>query len=407
MKLGLIERRGAGLAHLATLSLIGMLAAGCNRTGAAAPANAAPANAVPPAATAAAVATTVPFVGCAQDGQGGPQPAPAGSPKTVVMDPAAAAKLAYYSAGSTGGVLAPRGWYCFGAYGSDGSQLFVAPMPIRSADVLSTTWNVGGGPAIQVSWHSGDTSGRFEVAKIIARVFPAHMAFAKKVIAEGIEAAGDFPTGAPATDKLTSHGDTVVEFETPANTQGLGTLDSRLTPAANPIDGVAILQGQTPDLAFLAVRLDPSMQALSPSIVRQLEADNLSAPVAPQPAAPPTATAAPPTPSAPTSGVSSPIGVVSAFYAALSQADGATASNFLIPEKRAGPFAAAALSQFYGQMSQPLRLESAEMSGPRTVLVRYSYVYASSRSCNGAANVRTTVVDGQTLIAGIQALNGC
>lgn len=419
MQLGSMESRATRLAGAATLALIGALAAGCNRTGAAAQANAAPANAVPAAPTDTAVATTVPFVGCAQDGQGGPQPAPTGQPKMVVMDPAAAAKLAYYSAG-TGGVLAPRGWFCFGAYGSDGAVLYLAPAQIRSADVLSDTWAAGAGPAIEAAVSTGDTSGRFTVAQIIERVFPAHRAFAQAVIGEGIEPPTQFPPGPFPTDRTVNKGDTVVEYETPAGAQGLGTTFSRLTPAASPIDGAAVLQGQTPDLAFLAVRLTPDLQSLTPAIVQQFEADSAapapaaSAQAQPAPAATDPAVAAdasgdqqPPPNVAPAGDATAPIGVVRAFYTALGAGDGSTAATLVEPQKRSGNYAPAALSRYYGSLSQPLQLLAAQATGPSTVRVRYAFVAAGGRACNGSASVHTAQIGGQTFISGIQALNGC
>ena len=74
-----------------------------------------------------------------------------------------------------------------------------------------------------------------------------------------------------------------MEYETPAGTAGLGTTFSRLRPSPIPIDGAAVLQGPTPDLAFLAVRLTPDLQALTPAIVQQFE---LEAAAAPPPARP-------------------------------------------------------------------------------------------------------------------------
>ncbi len=272
--------RAARPARIVALALAGALAAGCNRTSASA--NAEPANAAPPVVAATAVATTVPFVGCAQDGQGGPQPAPSGQPRTVVMDPAAAARLAWYSAG-TGGVLGPRGWYCFGAYGSNGTSLYVAPVPIQFTDVSADSWPAGSGPAIEAALNYGDTSGRFTVAEAMARVFPARSAFVQAVIAEGIEPQTQFPTGPFPTDRTLTKSATLVEYETPAGAQGLGTTFSRLTPGATPIDGAAALQGQTPDLQFLAVRLTPDQQALVPAIVQQFEADSAAPAPAPAP----------------------------------------------------------------------------------------------------------------------------
>jgi hypothetical protein len=358
--------------------------------------------------------TSVPFVGCAQDGQSGPSPAPSGAAKTAMLDPVSASKLAFYSADGTTGVLAPRGWNCFGDYGSDGALLFVAPIPMQSATVLGQTFAIAG-PGIELAIHSGDTSGRFEVAKVIARLFPAHMSFAQGVIAEGVEPAGDFVTGAPPTDKLTVKGDTVVEFETPGNTQGVGSIFSALSPTADPIDGVAILEGATPDSAVLTVRLTPDMRAMTQMIVQQFETD-AAQPAAgttnAQPASAPAPMAAPAPAPQPVvnnggGGGYAPLTTVGNFYYALGQGDGATASSLVIPQKRGGNYAAGALSNYYGRMLQPLQLQSSSMTGPNSVYVRYTFVAAGGRACNGAANVSTMQIGDQTLISSIQALNGC
>src|SRR5579863_4748134 len=80
------------------------------------------------AALAASVnaSVTVPFVGCASDGQTGPRPAPAGAPKNINVDPALAPRLAWFASQDVS-VLAPRGWSCFERYGSSGALLVVAP----------------------------------------------------------------------------------------------------------------------------------------------------------------------------------------------------------------------------------------------------------------------------------------
>lgn len=117
------------------------------------------------------------FVGCASDGQVGPLEAPSAKSKVMAISAGAAERLAYYKAEYGVGVLAPRGWHCFGTYGSNGATLYVSPDPINAADLLSTSWKGFAGPAIQISVAEGGTSGRFEVAKTIARVFPKHKAF--------------------------------------------------------------------------------------------------------------------------------------------------------------------------------------------------------------------------------------
>src|SRR5208283_3300616 len=95
---------------------------------------------------------------------------------------------------------------------------------------------------------------------------------AQNVIAEGIEPASDFPFGPYPSDKLTERGTNIVEFETPANTVGLGT-DSRLLPNASPIDGVAIITGVDTDLIQLSARVSAKDRDLIPLIVKQVESD--------------------------------------------------------------------------------------------------------------------------------------
>ncbi len=82
----------------------------------------------------------------------------------------------------------------------------MSPDPIDSKTLLSLDWKGFTGQAVQISVFSGGTSGRFQVAKIVARVFPAYKAFAQNVIAEGIEPASDFPFGPYPSDKLTYRG---------------------------------------------------------------------------------------------------------------------------------------------------------------------------------------------------------
>jgi hypothetical protein len=223
-----------------------------------------------PAASAAV--NQVPFVGCASDGQAGPQKAPSGKSLRIAILIAAAQRLAWYKAQYGPGVLAPRGWHCFSTYGSDGSNLFVSPDAIDSKTLLSVDWKGFAGQAIQISDFSGGTSGRFEVAKVIARVFPAYKQFAQNVIAEGLEPASDFPSGPYANDKLTDRGTNIVEFETPANTAGLGT-NSRLQANASPIDGVAIITGTDTDLIQLSARVSQKDRDLIPLIVKQVESE--------------------------------------------------------------------------------------------------------------------------------------
>jgi hypothetical protein len=218
----------------------------------------------------------VSFVGCASDGQAGPLKAPVGKGKAIAISAGVAQRLAYYKAEYGAGALAPRGWHCFSTYGSDGANLFVSPDPIDPKAPFSENWKGFSGQAVQVSVLSGGTSGRFEVAKIIARVFPEYKAFAESVIREGIEPESDFPFGPYPNDKLTYRSKSIVEFETPANTEGLGT-DSKLQANASEIDGVAILSGADTDLTLLSARLSENDRDLIPTIVGQVEKDSAGA----------------------------------------------------------------------------------------------------------------------------------
>lgn len=64
----------------------------------------------------------------------------------------------------------------------------------------------------------------------------------------------------------------MVVYRTPAHADGLGT-NLWLKKNGSPIDGVAILTGQTPDLTLLSVRLPPGLSGFTSVIVHQVERD--------------------------------------------------------------------------------------------------------------------------------------
>jgi len=215
--------------------------------------------------------SVVPFVGCKSDGQIGPRKAPRGKPKTISVPATVAQRLAYYEEEGGLAVLAPRGWYCFGTYGSSGTNLYVAPQPIDPKLILSGSWKGFTGPIVQFTLEYGGTSGRFGVAKTIARVFPTHSEFVSKVISDQEQVSPiSFPRGPYPNDKLIYKGDDSVEFETPAQSKGLGT-DSFLLPSSDPIRGVKILVGAEPDLMSLSARLPASETDLTSVIIQQTE----------------------------------------------------------------------------------------------------------------------------------------
>ena len=218
----------------------------------------------------------VPFVGCKSDGQVGPLSAPVGKSKSVAVAPQLAQRLAYYQAQDGIGVLAPRGWYCFGTYGSSGSNLYVTPDPIDPKTVFSSIWNGFAGLAIQATVEYGGTSGRFGVAEVIARVFPTHRGFVQHLIdeqtKEGLTSDTSFTYGPYPNDKLTYRNSETVEYLTPANSEGLGTR-SRLQKSGTPIAGVVVLVGADTDLVYLSSRLPTNLANLTTAIVGQVEHD--------------------------------------------------------------------------------------------------------------------------------------
>lgn len=222
---------------------------------------------------------SVPFIGCAGDGQTGPYTAAKGKPKFVSLSHAIADQLAWYEYnGDAGqfGTLGPRDWNCFATIGSNGWTLYIAPEPLDSAKLLEhKNWKGFTGPAIQLSGSDGGTSGRFEVARVVARVFPAHRDYARAIVKEGFGPASDYPFGPFPSDRLTYKGKELVEFTTPALRRGLGTM-SWLLPSDQPITGFALLSiGPDTDteLLQLSFRLPPSLSDLTASLIQQAEAD--------------------------------------------------------------------------------------------------------------------------------------
>ena len=117
------------------------------------------------------------------------------------------------------------------------------------------------------------TSGRFDVARHSARLFAkAERAFIAGAIAEGIEPKEKFPFGPYPADKTTYRNARLVEFETPADMDGLGTSD-RAQKNLLPIEGVARLEGPPdgPDFFLLTVRLPANQANLASAIVGQAE----------------------------------------------------------------------------------------------------------------------------------------
>ena len=206
----------------------------------------------------------VPFVGCVAEGMSGPEAAPTRSARTPLVPATAASKLAHYAAAGMD-VLAPRGWHCIEIYGSGGAVLLVTPGP-HSADELQRFGQIAG-PVVELSYLNGRTSGRFDVARIFARLFPSKRPFVRQVIQEHIEPAARFPFGPFPADTLIRRGRSEVDFTTPPGRLGMGTLMDRLGPAADPVIGMVRLASQD-GLMLLDVRLPASLRPLASEIIR-------------------------------------------------------------------------------------------------------------------------------------------
>jgi hypothetical protein len=187
------------------------------------------------------------------------------------VTPREAEQLAYYSTGELG-VLAPRGWHCFGLYGSSGSGLHVGPTPFGGRQLFADDWTGFHGPAVEVQWRCGGTSGRMTVAEFIAMVFPTKLDFTLEIMRGFDMKPSDFHFGRYPDDQLIYRTPTALRYTTPAWKEGLGT-KSWLKANDRPIQGAALLTGEFPDLLHLAARLPDHQSALAAAILRRFEND--------------------------------------------------------------------------------------------------------------------------------------
>lgn len=203
----------------------------------------------------------VPFVGCASDGQQGPLAAPDGKGQTPTAPAAVAGRLAWYASNDLA-VLAPRGWRCFGLYGSNGSGLYVTPEE-HGEDLFDLPAPLTG-PLVQVQLSLGSTSGRFEAARVAGRLFPARRAFVESVRnEEGAEA--DLALSPYPTDRTVLLNDHEARFETPAGKDGMG-VGGRMAPGKDSVLGYAGMTEDN-DLLWVGARLPATDRDLATAIV--------------------------------------------------------------------------------------------------------------------------------------------
>jgi hypothetical protein len=215
---------------------------------------------------------SVPFVGCASLGQVGALEAPTGTSRTAPIRAEDARVLAYYRSADGIGLVAPRGWYCEGTRGSDGAALFLSPKPIGHGP---SGYDGLEGAGIELRLITREASGWYDFA-VIAQLFPAYKSQALRTMEErGVDQPNPLRS---SKDRLRYVGKTIVEYETPARTEGLGNFDSWLGKNDMPIRGVAIvifgspnLGGDPPNLLLLSVRVPEDLAKLVPTIVLEVE----------------------------------------------------------------------------------------------------------------------------------------
>jgi hypothetical protein len=186
----------------------------------------------------------------------------------------------------------------------------------------------------------------------------------------------------------------------PAATPPVATPPVATSPVAPPL--AAMPPVGTPPAATPPVATPPTeMRAVAPPLRRPPMATQTEQPPVPPPQQPP-AIARQTEPEQTPGGDA--VRTASAFYRALSQADGAAAAALIVPEKRGrGNFNPAKMTEFYSNMIRRLTVEDIASLDDGVVAVRYSYV-SPAKVCNSAtATVRTVRRDGRTLIESISA----
>ena len=203
----------------------------------------------------------------------GPVPAPAATPVNARVPAGGTGQLALYAAEGQR-VLAPRGWHCIEIYGSGGAFLLVTPDPYTAATLPDTNKLVG--PAVELSLLNGENSGRNQVAEVFSRLFPFKRAFIRGVAAE-YDTPPHYPHGPFPGDRTIRRNRAEVDYITPPHRNGMGTYESRLQPAPDPIVGTAMLaQVQGVDsVVLLNIRLPPRLRKLCPVILHAAAAAQL------------------------------------------------------------------------------------------------------------------------------------
>jgi hypothetical protein len=146
--------------------------------------------------------------------------------------------------------------------------LYVVPNSI-SGSILDRPEKIGGATAIVLIGFSGETSGRFGMAKIAARIVPRARAFAEKVKAEQFDDPAEYVFDPWPQDTVVRLSDFTASYMTLPTVVGLGTMYGPMA-GSEPIKGLVFLNlGSSsggPYLVKLAVRLPETIAHLYPAI---------------------------------------------------------------------------------------------------------------------------------------------
>jgi hypothetical protein len=188
----------------------------------------------------------------------------------VSVTEVAAGEIAYYKGVAAPGAFGPGGWHCHVWYGSGGGSLLITPEVLDSAP--RSAWPPKtSGQAVELSFDSGENSGRYDVAKYALLFFPEAAAkFIQNVNELGIVSISRRSLRPFARDSVKRISTTMAEFVTPSDTTGFGT-ERFLGPSSDPISGIAFLDQSFPEIpnfVSLRVRLNAASSPLKSTVLR-------------------------------------------------------------------------------------------------------------------------------------------
>jgi hypothetical protein len=214
---------------------------------------------------------TIELIGCPVFGHAdeAPEAAPAKRLIKLSLRKGMASRMAVYRGALGPAVFGPRGWHCFARYGSGAFVLDVRPEPFNASGEAQ------GGPfgsnsrAISVEIINGGTSGRYEAAPIIARLFPEFRSFAEEVRDMGGIPRSEFVFAPYPNDRVITLAYNVVEFETPGNSEGIGTRGG-FVAGPDSIKGIASVSGSPsePSVRVMRARLGSQFSDVTEELMR-------------------------------------------------------------------------------------------------------------------------------------------